>query len=593
MIKAVGIVMSRDRKLMGMVFSGKPKELGRISNESEVKEMVDMQKAHILLRVCKNFTSTDGIITPRGNEKLNELTMYVETANGVVPVNNGITLSKKITEEGSGDIKGFEVVFNGTNEVARYYYKDVVTLATFYRPRNFVVRVKGNTHYIAGKQNVMSLDELPTEVIPSNSKKKKKAPASKVVPEAEKKTATEPVAKAAPKKAEKHSTQAATTESADIFTIIDKVKQLGGLLVYLPSEKYEATLTTDKVADERFSPIGGLVAYPKLEHSNDAMKVNVNFRKPGTLNLDGVQVLTYMHAYRTLIKNGYSNVKKLGIGVPQANEQELIQFIGSGGAAIKFSKLSEGHLVQAIKTMMQLKDYVFYVFDLDGVKTMSNERIKHSEVPSDKIEDIVMNIEKAKVLRKIAKEFVKALPEKAQAVHSPHPAYSMYRDDLLDKLRAAGVDVATGSFNVRINSGKTSEGSDDRESPISVVYYLKGMTNIPKVTELLDPNKKSAARDLFAADIAKMPAIQNNRDQLEALIDKCDKAIDAYTEKLWMHKAAMLQKTNWKKVHSHDVANWAPVPARANTTGEYYSYVGSDKLILKLEGDVSLGKADK
>lgn len=169
-MKIVGTIVNSKLKLIGLVLKGKPKELGLGVNKDWFVSPFSLKesKEYIKNGKCENFTlDNKGNIASLGTKKLNQLPMYDEKGN-IKRINLKI---QKVLNHSNGDLFGCQVLFTDIDNDNKIKEKEldlpldaIVYLSSYCPLDNFIVGVRNNKPYLAGKNNTI-ISELPIVVI--------------------------------------------------------------------------------------------------------------------------------------------------------------------------------------------------------------------------------------------------------------------------------------------------------------------------------------------------------------------------------------------------------------------------------------------
>ena len=567
-----GVIVGDRREIAGFVFKGKPKDFGNIGGNEEIVQSVSMQVAKGLLHNCSNFTIKNGIITKLGKQSLNDLQMY--SINGT-PVDNRIDLVSKVVQRKDGsdkaEIIGFDVLSHYDGTTNRYRYQDVVTLTGWFKPGNFNVKFTGEGKaFISGKPHVMKLDELPTYEVEAASKRA----------HSRKKQAVEnPAVNNREGSINSRKLDRVQQNSLDIFSILGKIAEANGVIIYLQADnKYSNTTTNTQKTSSDFYPIENcLVGNPYPEFSADKMKVGILFRKPGLVNIPELgRVYSFTYSNRTIIRNGKNYIRTLGVGVSAEKEAELLAYFGKCGGELHISKLDDVEVIKAVEAINGNTGLKYYKLDLSKIKVLSNKTAEEAEKSVAEIGDTVQTIQWHKGRVKAIKAAFKSLSPAAYTSGKKIASmFAHYNAEALQILTDNGIDIYSGAYVAKDDLSKDDikEGTDSKDAPISIKYEVTGFHfNNLTGDDLVQGNAKAMKNELYKQQLEKYGRVgdfvlNHPQEALEA-IDESDKIVRANTRIVWMHNAAMLQKTKFTSIYKGNT-DWVEVPSRAQNAKKY------------------------
>lgn len=148
-MRVVGTIIDKNWSLIGLMLSGKPRELGINANKDWVISHFTIEEARNLIQKSKNCDFSidkNGNIKSNSTKQLKDLIMY--NTDGI-PINNDIFIESLIEQE--GNIIGATIVYPLFNEKKKFKLREIQNLSTYFNTNNFSVRVRDDEPYIVGK----------------------------------------------------------------------------------------------------------------------------------------------------------------------------------------------------------------------------------------------------------------------------------------------------------------------------------------------------------------------------------------------------------------------------------------------------------
>lgn len=565
MIKLVGTVVNENLRLVGMVFSGNPRYFNELSPSKEITKVVPLEGSAELFSECKNFKLVNNTITSvNGKDSLNELQVYTTKGD---KLDNRMRLTKRVIEDDK--VAGYEVTFQ-FGVVRKFRTADIIKLAGYFRPDNFIVKVRESGVFLTGKAG-QSLNTLPSERVETPKYAKKTKRSTIVNKENKQVTAKEDIT--------------FDVVGADLLSLLEVLNNAKSYLIAMSNYKRTTQKTTE--VSEAFSPLKcGLkaIAEPKLSHSESKIKANVKFKKAGLVAIDGMSpVMAYTWTERTLLINDTNNMDKLGIAIPEENVSSVVAYLKGCESLIKVSEITDEELIKSFKSLTGSRDknFRFLALDLSGITIMSDKTAQESLMSLEDILNNTLVVEGNKVIIKAIKPIIASLEDKVQTDSKPKVAkmFSMYNEEMLNILKENKIDVATGAFTgvTKSSGGDKEEKEDDVDTAYEISYSVLPSTVIGIKADLL---AKQGTNGKVPPIDAKLDAIRNDlatmteseaKDYLNKIKDKLEKDNSAIIKKLWLHKVAMLK--GGKQLHTVDSKQW--VEKSNNTKGKMNSYVAN------------------
>jgi len=568
MERVISTVIDKNRAIVGLIFD----EKGNRRVEG-IKSLINRGYKNHQIEI------QPGLMRELGKFKLNEIQMLMFDNGVYTKVSNSMALKSRI--EADDKVIGFEVEFDTC--VSKCRYNNVINMSVWHKPENFVVKtsVTGKA-FVAGRPNGVKIDELPAIYIDTNRTKKAKSGAQVVA----KSTNLENI-----------------VDIQDIFT---EVKSLGGLVVNLPSERYQTiTERKTKVSGEFESLGAGEYAYPELEVSQKGLNVNVAFRKPGVVELDlGNAVMTNVHAFvhskKTVFKDCESHIKRLGVAIPEAKEAD---FLGRLVKTMAIDKMKDTTLIKIVTALTGKKGMAFYEIDTSKVDAIDKRKFNTYKLG---LVDLKASVEGA-IKSKLATKFLspthglisalkKELGSAADSVtqRQPLPIYGALSSAFQKKLIENGIDIYTGAFLKKVEVQQTDKGKERvdeiKESKVTIDYFIDGWNmdnwSFSKINEQLQ--KGTELPQDFINTMVKLLSISNKLDMLREAIrlyEIAELEQDKFKKKMWLHKSVMYTIGNKTNIHIGEGDKWVFIPAKGKRNYNLYKCAepGCESLRLAVE----------
>lgn len=584
--KVLKTIVNGDKALIGLVIQGKKKDIiGGFSDETiEVpKSFADL----IAFNGGAGFRNSQITVTKNGfNElggfKLNSLPMlcFDKTTDSYLSIPNGVKLVARIVQ--GKETAGFRVEFE-TGEVVDYTYKNVVTLANWFKPKNFSVRTRSNDggpdkNYISGYG--ITLSDLPAINAVGGTADTSKTRGKSTVHDKRKDNIL--------------------SGDFDILDVYDIICKYNGQVIKLPGEKY-VPATYDKKAEQgKFVPFGiGEVASPKLQFNATKLNVNAGFKKVGyvPVKINGINstITTFTYATKSIFVAGENYIKVFGIAVPSANEHDLVAALGK---SLALEKITDASIIQPLSSVIDADSLVFYKVTSKNLELISESKIKASVLSAEQIVSLVKEITSYKLvakamgahglLGKYKTTYDGMLTEDGKIANN----MALYSEEIRSQLQGLGFNIHTGAYTERFEKTekKASSGASG-STPVEITYSVDGC-DISKITGLsvLEHYDSQKIYDLpiYPAqyqEIKKVMTLKDKHSMLEAakaLENECNKQVAILTKKLWMHNASQFLLGRKTNIHTSDAKDWTFV--KSLKTGDVYKNTRVPALSVKVSG---------
>jgi len=580
------VVIDMRGALIGFVVEAPASFFGAIGDEiiDYTKTLADLKA----MQFCnKQVDMRSGRITELGNFKLNSLPCMVYTDGKLIDIDSSISLTGRFTS--GSKVIGYKVRFEGFpgKPEANKRTEEITQLAKWMKPTNFMLRhnYESGKLYLNGKG--CSLSDLPETVI--GEKKTRKGTDTPV----RARNQGQPI---------QGGVDPSIENTFDILDIYNIIGELNGQVIHFPTEKYEAVSESGTKTEEGFqsSNIGEL-ASPYLDFNSQKLKVNAQFKKLGYVmvninNRGAAPINTYIHRTKSIFVAGEAHIKRFGVVVSQEKQNELMNRLGKSLAITPYNL---GSLASAVSRFGSVPNPVCFSIDASSLSLISKEKAKNSLLTAEEIANLCKKRYEAKIIRKycnammsdIKKELGgKVVSEKVQSKEI-YSEFRLYSEDILDALREVGFDIYSGAYSRTSEASNTSDKtSKDKDTGVSIAYFMKEYDDSKKTAAILKKAVKSKDTSVLSENILDLlvggESISSPFARFtwaEKTARKADRQLASIERQLWMHNATMFKMGSKNLVHTHDAADWIPMPTKA-TTYEAYQSKKVDGLVLKLSG---------
>ena len=568
MLRVSGTVINDQLNLVGLAFRGQLAEFGEMG-EGEVTRLFGLGECARPLQRCSNFGLNGSRLVSKNGVKLNDLKMYHKG----VEVSNEMTIVTRLIQ--NDKLIGFEVKF-GLGVVKRFSTKDCIKLSGWFKGTNFLVRTRDGKEFLAGKG--CSLEDIPALY---GGKNKKKRPATEK-PQA-------------PKNESLAESGVVGTVDLDLSTLFDTLGNEGCYVIEMPNTEYKRVSTSGTKVDEGFNSLNmGSVAFAKLAHHKDKMDSNLEFKKPGIVNVPGLgPVLTFTYATKTIFRNGSNHISHVGVVVDSSKTQAIMNFLQSAKASIKAEVIEDNTLKKNVAILTGLNGaFDILKVDISGMKLLSDEHIKTSVLDTNTVMQMTARIEMNGLILKAIKPVISAMESKAGVKKEICPRFAQYNESALQALEESNIDIYTGAYNGVIKAKDMTE-----EEEKSVSKQVKDEDIAIAYTALPNKITKLTAKQLWTSGTGECDYVDSriaeakgyNLEQLIQMKSQLDGEVKQLRNKLWHHKMAMLYIGGLKNVHQHDKDLWEYVPTRAKQPqNNYQAQVGKNMLKVKMTGNIEI-----
>lgn len=554
MIKLTKKIVNENFHIIGFEVVGKAREFGELGNTQTVRRITGQDLINM------NFRNTqirveNKAITELGDFRLRDLPVIMLKKNKFIEVDNTITLISRVLID--GELKGFDTIVAGDKK--RLVSSDVINLAKFFVPENFVVRYIGDKQYIAGKPG-MKLETLPEVRLTSGDTKNNK--------------------KAAVRTAEKGTKGAELVRISpfDMITLCDVVKGLGGKFIYLPGVVYNRTTALTKETSKEFKKTGVEVAKPEITVSEKKLNVNLQFDQIGKLvvNVAGVDKAYYpfVNKNKTIFKGGELNSPYLGIAIKQDCVNELQKQFGASMSLSVITDTMTNLYVKMFLHVANPDDYVLLALDTRNLSPMCKASAEKYLMSEDAIKDTVVKMLNVKAALSYTKGLRKDLELMTTSeTGTLRPLYGQYRSCSEVELKAledAGIDVYTGAF-IKTNdvdpskvAKEEAERAEESNPDVEVAWGINGMKSAPTYATIKKDKEKALAKYPMAVQlIAEADKIYGTTGDPNTVYKKLKKYEDSLNDnrlklmkKLQMHNIAAYTIGGYQDIKCKDKAGW-------------------------------------
>lgn len=554
MIKLTKKIVNENFHIIGFEVVGKAREFGELGNTQTVRRITGQDLINM------NFRNTqirveNKAITELGDFRLRDLPVIMLKKNKFIGVDNTITLISRVLID--GELKGFDTIVAGDKK--RLVSSDVINLAKFFVPENFVVRYTGDKQYIVGKPG-MKLETLPEVRLTSGDTKNNK--------------------KAAVRTAEKGTKGAELVRISpfDMITLCDVVKGLGGKFIYLPGAVYNRTTALTKETSKEFKKTGVEVAKPEIAVSEKKLNVNLQFDQIGKLvvNVAGVDKAYYpfVNKNKTIFKGGELNSPYLGIAIKQDCVNEIQKQFGASMSLSVITDTMTNLYVKMFLHVANPDDYVLLALDTRNLSPMCKASAEKYLMSEDAIKDTVVKMLNVKAALSYTKGLRKDLELMTTSeTGTLRPLYGQYRSCSEVELKAlddAGIDVYTGAF-IKTNdvdpskvAKEEAERAEESNPDVEVAWGINGMKSAPTYATIKKDKEKALAKYPMTVQlIAEADKIYGTTGDPNTVYKKLKKYEDSLNDnrlklmkKLQMHNIAAYTIGGYQDIKCKDKAGW-------------------------------------
>lgn len=532
-MKLTKSIVDENFKLLGFFIEGTAKEFRELGKEKieravQLSEMVNAKFEN------SQISCADGKLREKAGFRINKLTTVLYQGGNFTEISNEINITKRVLV--NGELKGFEIMLPN-NSVVKYTYDNVIRLANWCNPGNFILRTKEDKTFIAGKAGVMRLGDLP-EIEIGNSTETGKKKRTSVGGQKSEKVKGENI-----------------KASGDLLSLYSMIRSCDGLIIKLPDEEYKATGEIKEKVAEEFKPLGiGEIGSPYIDFGEKKLNANTTFKKVGnvTVTINGMPMPVYTFTYtsKIIFVDGKNHIKRFGVGVTQEVAKQLIDTFGK---ELITKTINDRHVTEPIVSLTGKKDFVFFEVDTTKMEIMSKEDASKYLLSNNELKGLVQSLATLKAHNKVTNEAIKKFKEVApeSKTGTNRPLFGLFagmNQVYLDAITDAGVDVFTGAYIKREKVDTSTKGAKKDSDTVMVEYDMVG-SNITKLTydEVVATLSGKAERhkmcdDNLLALVKELEAISNIDTKLKKAEDykeHLDKMMNAIKTKLWLHKVAM------------------------------------------------------
>lgn len=579
MIELVKTIVDDKRQLVGFIVRGTDRELGGVGNDVIEKSL------GIQTLLQNNFSNRQisiikhQLYTKKGF-KFNQLPMVVTKGDGTfINISNEINITKQFLMDNKRI--GYEVTFaDGSRLNVRY--DNVVSLTSWFRPGNFVIRqLENGKKFISGRG--IRLDELPTVDLGKKSKAKRAEPADG--------KSNKPVT-------------GALEAGFDVLNVYEVISELDAYIVNLPNSEYERTSGTHTQLNN-FTPFGiGDIASSNLEFTGTKLNVNAKFKKLGFVKVDvnGVPmpITTYTFSTKNIFFDGKNHMKKFGIVVDAADEGKLVDSLGK---SLALTKITNEKMIKSFGQLLGKEQIAVYTVDTQNIDLMSKENVQKykSKATAKNIEklckDNTMFTLASRYLdaeiRAIKKEHAKELSSSSNVSN----LVAMYKEDTLREIQSAGIDIFSGAYRApKEDTTVVGSEKDAKHVDVEIEYELATHkidskmtgTSIIKALETNEAGKINEETFEFIKklrdklDTAKTPEARLNLAVTSNGIVKSK--LNKVRRSFWLINTAMYIEGDGKKLFVSRANEWEPVLKTRVKTALVWSNKNNPDLIVKIKG---------
>lgn len=574
-MKLKNTILDKQLNLIGFVVEGKETEFGGIA-DSIVTQIFSGREMVRLGFVNSQIDTRSGKVKCLGDFKIKQLQPKVMVDNSLYDIDSTITLTKRILY--NGVLKGFEVqCSDGT--CVRMTYDSVVRSGAVLNGSNFVIRRGKNRDYVVGTQgSIKELPEIELGRSKETSSRKRSGVSGKQVDE-----------------------DNIALEHADLMSLYELVESVDGIVVKLPSERYESRTSVKTSYDESFKSLGlGEVGQPRLDFGEKKLNANTNFKNLGlvTVAVNGVPTPVYSFTYstKTIFAGLENHMKHFVIGVTADIANQIDKVYGNN---LIVNTINDVNITKPIATITG-KELVYFEVDTSHLKLISDNRAKQiASTPIKEIGNLVYNLAilkaRTKLLKDISKEAIELGNIAKDEINTIAPLFKGFNAEYLSAFKEAGIDIYTGAFTKQVIADGKKEDKKEGERDATIELEIKGLDNrkltLKNIKEVLNNEGKADSRIVEIAGLIEIARVlygeSNYRVRLakaQQIKKEIDRDIREIVKRLWIWKVSIVTIGDNKVANT---GNWEAVISRAKDSLVYESKdVGGLKM--KLTG-IQLG----
>lgn len=574
----VGTIVDETCKLVGLILKGKEAEFGGASKE-EVEKKVPLNALPNGLKTREIEVNNHQIHLVNGFKFCHLDRTELLKGNQCIPLeSNDITLTE-IISDGTNTL-GYTVSMFGGKLNKRLRYSDVVDKAQYLKPANFIIREINGKRVVVGKYGVLS-EQLNT--INIGGKKQENTVEHRS-------TAEKPRNVKNIKPIEEYSRRDGAT--VDIIDIFGYLKAVDGLIVKLPDEAYTSAVSgIDKGEFKQRYNIE--IANPEIKYGEKKVNATLTFRKLGYAESKetGKEYDTFLHAAKSIFKNGENKMNKIGALIHIKEEQ---WFTSRG---IAYTEVNNKEYLEEIGRFSNISGMKLIELDLSSVGLISDEKLKSSILDDKELEQHCLEYYTDKLILKYIGsngELIKGIKkrignQKYAELYSGGIYYkyrSLSKEQLLD-IKAANINIITGEYQKFGYNGKAEKD----ESEIYIDYQVANL-DYSKVTgkqivEMAMNGDSAIIPPVMVSVIQMIENLETDEDKLNKIKSiklTAEKNLDLVNSDMWMHRAAMLIAGRGKYIHTHDKDKWRRDTRSKAKNYDVYIKDSDTPITLKVKG---------
>ena len=574
----VGTIVDETCKLVGVILKGKETEFGGAS-KNEVEKKVPLNALPNGLKTREIEVDNHQIHLVNGFKFSHLDRTELLKGNQCITLDNNEIKLEEIISDGT-NVLGYTVSIFGGKLKKRLRYADVVDKAQYLKPANFIVREINGKKVVVGKYGVLS-EQLNTINI-GQQKQKKPVTNMNTIEKPRNVKNIKPIE-------EYEKIDGATVDILDIFEFLKETK---GLVVKLPDEKYTGTDTGVDVGEfkQRYKIE---IANPEIKYGEKKVNATLTFKKLGYAESkeSGKPYDTFLHAAKSIFKNGKNEMNKIGALIPDGKDGWL------ASRGIKYTEVNNKDYIEEIGRFSEVSGMKLVEIDLNGVGLISDNKIKTSILDEKAIEKNSLEYYTDKLILKyiggngeLIKGIKKRIGNQRYAELYSGGIYYKYRSlskEQLADIKAANINIITGEYQKFGYNGKPKID----ESEVYIEYQVADL-DYSKVTgkqmvEMAMSGDSTVIPPVMVSVIQMIEKLDNDEDKLKQVKNikmKAEQSLDAVNRDMWMHRAAMLINGRGKYIHTHDKDEWRRDTKSRAKNYDVYTNNSSVPITLKVKG---------
>lgn len=521
-------------------------------------------------------------------------TLYRQEDNSMMNIPNGVEIVEQCVafdpETKQDKVVGYSVVFDFDPNKQRTRKSSVAlaVLSTFFKPKNYLVKQLQNGELVFSGKAGVSLKSLPVIRLDYGQDKKLPHGAGTKAPTEMRNASTTDVRKGDTK---------ATSGFVDFLDVVDVVAKAGAKFVYLPQTNgayVPLVQTTSKDATEDFQSLGVEVATPRISFSAKTPKVNLMFRKLGTVkvqfNGSNVPVKCVLMRMKSVFNMDDQHMERMMLSCPREKVEWLQNQLLM--KTLTFTVSTDKTLNSLVNGALMVGKDDNILLDVDTTNLIPIHPSKFDDMLKYDLPTVMKRLYNAQTVEKwLDAKLAQVAGVIPGATMKPILSeYAGYSNEMLTNMRAYGIDPTTGIYTPEEQSYSKGSGT-----AVSMEFSLTGW-KAPTKTELLNIEAVKASKvapiitaalnqiDNLSAQLLDIDArdVSGMHKFLTEQKEQANTAVLALTRLIWSYNQAALGRGLYKNYK--DGKQYVVNTKSRIKTGEAYMLATDNSLQLKLVG---------